>query len=338
MAKTVVGLMQTPTEAQRVVQELQSDCGCSREDIGLMAQGSETETRKPEEARGGERGGDMASGALAGAGTGAAVGGVIGLVAGVASLSIPGLGPFIAAGPIASALAGAGIGAAAGGLIGALTKVGVPEQEAHYYAEGVRRGGTLITVRADSEQAADCAANVMRANGAVDIDERASQWRQTGWSGRFSEGEPEGEPEGEQVLPVVEEELAVGKREVSTGAVRVYSYVAEQPVEQTVELREEHASIERRPVDRPVSAGDDAFREKSVEVRETVEEPVVDKRSRVTEEVRVGKQSSKRQQTVRDTVRKTEVKVEGGGRNTGYQGAERRRSSVPYTGQDRRTA
>ena len=330
MAKTVVGLMQTSAEAQRVVQELQSDCGCSREDIGLMAQDREAGTREREAARGGERGGEMASGALAGAGTGAAVGGVLGLVAGVASLSIPGLGPFIAAGPIASALAGAGIGAAAGGLIGALTSIGVPEGEAHYYAEGVRRGGTLITVRADTEQAADCAANVMRAHGAVDIDERAAQWKESGWSGRFAEGE--------QVLPLAQEELAVGKREVDTGAVRVYSYVAEQPVERTVELREEHASIERRPVDRPLSAGEDAFQEKAVEVRETAEEPVVDKRSRVTEEVRVGKQTSRRKQTVRDTVRKTEVKVEGAAQKTGYQGVERRRSGAPYTGQDRRMA
>jgi uncharacterized protein (TIGR02271 family) len=326
MAKTVVGLMNTSREAESVVQDLVASCGCDRADIGLMARGTQGE------ATGGGTTGDnhseVASGALKGAGTGAAVGGVLGLVAGAASLAIPGIGPIIAAGPLAAALAGAGIGAVAGGAIGALTNLGVPEDEAHYYAEGVRRGGTLITVHARTDQAADCAAGVMRQHGAADIEERAQEWKKGGWGGRLSSDQ-------EQVLPVVQEELAVGKRKVSKGAARIYAQVRETPVEETVQLREEQVRVERQPVDRPVSAGDDAFKEKSYEFRETAEEPVVQKRARVKEEVRVGKQATERSETIRDTVRGTDVRVERSGTGA-YQGADRRRSTTPYTGRDRR--
>jgi uncharacterized protein (TIGR02271 family) len=259
------------------------------------------------------------------------VGGILGLVAGAAALTIPGVG-FIAAGPIAAALAGAGIGAAAGGAIGALMKLGVPEHEAHYYAEGVRRGGTLITVHARTDDMADCAAQVMKRHGAADIEERAEQWKEQGWSGKLM-------TEGEQVLPVTEEELVVGKRQVSQGGVRVYSHVTEMPVQETVELREEHVQVERRPVNRPAADAD--FQEKSVEVREMAEEPVVSKRSRVTEEVRVGKQTSQREQTVSDKVRKTDVRVEKTGEGAAQSSTspypqERRRSNTAYNGGDRR--
>ena len=335
MAKTVVGLMESGTQAERVVQDLTSSCGCNRSDIGLMARGSESERPSGRKSRSKSKSheGDVGAGAMKGAGTGAAIGGVLGLVAGVASLAIPGVGPIIAAGPIASALAGAGIGAAAGGIIGALANMGVPEEHAHYYAEGVRRGGTLITVRAETDEAAECAQRVMHEHGAADIEERGSQWRNEGWSGKFGEGE---------VLPVVKEELAVGKRQVSKGAVRVYSQVVETPVEETVALREERVKVERRPVDRPVEAADDSFCERTIEVDETAEEPVVGKRSRVVEEVRVGKEQTQREQTVRDTVRSTDVKVEHQGEAmnaSSYNGPERRISAVAdYGGVERRRA
>jgi uncharacterized protein (TIGR02271 family) len=327
MAKTVVGLMDTPREAESVVRDLTSECGCDRADIGLMARG-EQEMRGAGTDSG--EGSEVGAGALKGAGTGAAVGGVLGLVAGAASLAIPGIGPIIAAGPIASALAGAGIGAVAGGAIGALAKVGVPEEEAHYYAEGVKRGGTLITLHARDERIADCAAGVMRRHGAIDIDERAEQWRGEGWSAQPSAAK-------EQVLPVAEEELAVGKRQVSRGNVRVYSHTIEQPVEERVQLREEHAEVTRRPVDRPVTGADDAFRERAVEVRETAEEPVVAKRGRVVEEVHVGKQATEREQAVRDTLRRTDVRVEKTAAPA-YRGPERRKRKLSFSGADRRVA
>ena len=207
MAKTVVGLMDTHAEAERVVRDLTTTCRCDRADIGLMARDPEDETGRSTSAAGdGTDGGGMAHGAMKGAGTGAAVGGVLGLVAGVASLSIPGFGPFIAAGPIAAALAGAGVGAAAGGIIGALANLGVPEEEAHYYAEGVRRGGTLVTVHARDDAIAECAANVMRAHGAADMNERSEQWRREGWSGRFGAGP---DTAANDAAPVAQEDLVV---------------------------------------------------------------------------------------------------------------------------------
>jgi hypothetical protein len=96
-------------------------------------------------------------------------------------LAIPGIGPIVAAGPLAAALAGAGVGAVAGGLIGGLTGAGVSEEDANYYAESVRRGGALVTVRADDARA-DEAARIMRTHGAVDIERRADQWRSEGWT------------------------------------------------------------------------------------------------------------------------------------------------------------
>lgn len=115
----------------------------------------------------------------------------------------------------------------------------------------------------------------------------------------------------EESIPVVQEELQIGKRRVLRGGVRVYSRLIEQPVEQSVDLQEEKVRVDRRPVNRPASDAD--FRtgkDEVIEVEEFAEQPVVAKQARVVEEVRVGKDVSKRSETVRDTVRRTEVNVE----------------------------
>lgn len=180
MSKTVIGLMDDLGAAQAVVRDLIA-AGVAREDIGFMAnQGHAV----PESAQVNESGGG-ASGAIAGAGTGAALGGIAGLALALAPLVIPGIGPLLVAGPLAAMLAGAGLGAAAGGVIGSLTGVGVPETQAHYYAEGLRRGGILVTVAAESEAQVDTAVEVMKRRGAADIDERVTQWKKQGWKGRF---------------------------------------------------------------------------------------------------------------------------------------------------------
>jgi uncharacterized protein (TIGR02271 family) len=181
------------------------------------------------------------------------------------------------------------------------TNLGIPEPEARSYAEGVRRGGTLVSVQAADERA-DLAAEILERHGAVDIDRRTAEWRQGGWTDLR---------EGELKVPVVEEELQVGKRQVQRGGVRVYSRLTETPVEETVRLRQEQVKVDRRPVDRPASEADLAgLREGAVEVTATAEEPVVSKQARVVEEVVVGKEVSEHTETVRDTVRRTEVEVE----------------------------
>ena len=121
-------------------------------------------------------------------------------------------------------------------------------------------------------------------------------------------------------IPVVEEEIAVGKRDVERGGVRVRTEVEERPVQEQVNLREEHVRVERRPVDRPATEADinRAAQSGTIEVREKAEEAVVAKTARVVEEVVVGKEATQRTETVRDTVRRTDVEVE----ETGTTGVE----------------
>ena len=320
MAKTIVGLFDDASDAQAVVREL-VDLGIDRDQISLMANRSAealTRDTAPEVTTTGED-------AMAGAGIGAVAGGIGGLIVGLVALPIPGLGPVIAAGPIAAALTGAGIGAVTGGVIGALTHVGVPEEHAQHYAEAVRRGGTLVTV-SSPDVLAQRVTDVMNRYHAVNVNDRAAKWREGGWRG-FDASAPALSAEeirrerslytnrdlnqGQVAFPVVEEKLSVGKREVQKGGVRVSSRVVESPVEQQVNLRDERVKVERRAVDRPLNAADQsAFREGTMEFKETVEEPVVAKTARVVEEVVVNKDVRQRTQTVRDTVKKTEVDVD----------------------------
>jgi uncharacterized protein (TIGR02271 family) len=112
-------------------------------------------------------------------------------------------------------------------------------------------------------------------------------------------------------IPVVQEQLKVGKREVQRGGVRVFSRIVETPVDQSIGLREEHVNIERHAVDQPVSSADTtAFKEQWIEMRETAEEPVVEKTARVVEEVVVAKEVGEREEKIHGTVRHTEVEVE----------------------------
>jgi len=115
----------------------------------------------------------------------------------------------------------------------------------------------------------------------------------------------------EGVIPIVKEDLAIGKRTMQTGGVRVYSRVVERPVEESVQLRTERAEVHREKVDRPATEADLAnLQDRTIEVREMTEKPVVQKEARVVEEVSVGKHVENRTETVRDTVRSTEVEVQ----------------------------
>ena len=116
----------------------------------------------------------------------------------------------------------------------------------------------------------------------------------------------------EETAPIVEEELSIGKREVASGGVRVTTGVEERPIERTVSLREEEVRAEQRPADRKLSPeeAEAAFEEKTVELMGTSEEAEVSKTARVVGEVSLSKQAEEREQTVRDTVRRTDVEVE----------------------------
>ena len=120
----------------------------------------------------------------AGVSLGTLLGGGAGLLAGLGMLAIPGLGPVVAAGWLASTLLGAGVGAAAGGIVGSLTDVGVSETDAHAYAEGVQRGGTLLTVKAAAGEA-DRLSAILGHHSAVHMPDREGTWRGEGWNGQY---------------------------------------------------------------------------------------------------------------------------------------------------------
>ena len=190
--RTIVALFDDYREAEGAVRELES-MGVPSTDMNLIANnagnrygnypqyGIDRPTRTDHS--------DPASGAGTGAGIGAVLGGAAGLLAGIGALAIPGVGPVVAAGALAATLAGAGVGAAVGGLVGALVEAGIPREHADIYAEAVRRGGTLITVRAD-DVVSNRVSDILNRHSPVDIEERAESWRQAGWKGFDERAEP----------------------------------------------------------------------------------------------------------------------------------------------------
>jgi uncharacterized protein (TIGR02271 family) len=200
------------------------------------------------------------------------------------------------------------------------------EEDRYLYEEAARRGSIAVLVDLDDADApgAQTAVQILQRHSPLDLDVQAQQWRKQGWTGRSAtEGttttatttqqRPASQQlkQGEQVVPVVEEQIKIGKRAVQrAGGLRVYTKVTERPVEEQVELRQERATVERRPANRPLGADDRPFQERTVEVTERREEPVISKQARVVEEVVVGKKVEQQTQTVRDTLRRTDVEVE----------------------------
>jgi hypothetical protein len=163
MAKAVFGLVDNEFQAERIVDELRV-AGFSNNDISVLFPDKsgtrdfahEQHTKAPE-------------GAATGAATGGVLGGALGWLAGIGSLAIPGLGPFIAAGPIMAALAGAGVGAAAGGLTGALIGMGIPEYEAKLYEGKIKEGNILIAVHSENSEETKRAKEILERAGAHDV-------------------------------------------------------------------------------------------------------------------------------------------------------------------------
>ena len=315
------------------------------------------------------------------------------------------------------------------GFWGSIKSLFMPDEEAHGYAEGVRRGHAILVVQPDATMDRHRIVELLESTDPVDFDAKLEEWRQAGYSypgatgagvvvagaadaamvtptitgvatdtgamratgttaaGTFrdapsssarEDGYASGERSGnlpgssyetrdesvrgafgsttatppvtsttlpdnvqrpratpsaatvgqDETIKIIEERLQVGKREVVKGAVRVRSYVVERPVEQQVQLHQERVEIERHPVDRPVDMTDDTlFRERVIEARATDEEAVVGKEARVVEEIGLHKEATDRTETVRDTVRKTQVEIEGEPSATGSA-----RDAAPPTG------
>ncbi len=226
-----------------------------------------------------------------------------------------------------------------------------PDEDRYAYAEGLSRGGYLVTVTGLGSTQYETALDILDDEGSVDLDQRTESWRSEGWGGYESSsyatsrasggtmdgGSMDGGAMGattggasmtaaqneygaqagqmgirsdEDVIPVVEESIRIGKRDTSHGRVRVRAYTVEEPVNKSVELRDERVEIERRPVDRPLTGAEAAFQDRTLEAEEYREEAVVQKEARVVEEIGLRKISDTHTETISDTVRRTEVEIE----------------------------
>jgi uncharacterized protein (TIGR02271 family) len=232
------------------------------------------------------------------------------------------------------------------GFWASLKDLFVPDEDRTTYAEGVRRGSIVVSATVE-ESKLEQAMDVLESHGAVDLDTREAEWRQQGWTGTqavASGTEVASVPAatglgvaatglavgsttpaapttaaaatttarvgGEEVIPIVEESLRVGKRDVERGRVRVRSYVVETPVSEQVMLHQEHVDVQRRVVDRPVTGAEAVFQDRTIEATETAEEAVIAKEARVTGEVVIRKEATERTETVQDTVRRTKVDID----------------------------
>jgi len=239
----------------------------------------------------------------------------------------------------------------------------------HAYGEGIRRGGALLCAEVDGDENSDKIVRLLEETSSVDLDQRQESWRQEGWApysgesgtsvadgdgrhGQMAMGASQSTSQAgdqasqtrsgtieEERIPIVEEELRVGKREVERGGARVRTYVREVPVQEQVTLREEHVQVERRPVEAGSAAASgttagtgnsstgDMLQERTVEMVEKAEEAVVQKVAQVREEVVLTKTAEERTEQISDTVRRTEVDVqEGADRSMGTGSAETRSS------------
>lgn len=187
---------------------------------------------------------------------------------------------------------------------------GDDEEDTKKYT-GVARGGSVVTVHAETEDEAERAADLLDEAGAVDVNERATEYGYIRSMPAATTDSTTGLTDADQSIKVIEENLAVGKRTVETGGVRVRSRIVSKPVEESIRLREERVTVKRTPVNRPVTAADlNAFQDGQIELTETAEVAVVAKTAQVVEEISVDKAVTERDEVIQDTVRKTEVDVE----------------------------
>ena len=253
-------------------------------------------------------------------------------------------------------------GAQEEGFWGSVKNLFAPEEDKHAYAEGLSRGGYLLEAHV-TEAHYERVLDILDHEGAVDMNERETQWRSEGWTGTnagmtstaagygtttgtttsgltsTTAATPVGAMEtstartgtglgtmgtgntartatdvgaGEGTIQLAEETLRVGKRDVNHGRVRLRSYVVEKPVNESISLHSERVDVARRPIDRPLTAGENLFTERTLSAEEHDEEAVVSKEARVYEEVSLGKVAQDRTQEIKDTVRRTEVEVDDG--------------------------
>jgi stress response protein YsnF len=184
------------------------------------------------------------------------------------------------------------------------------EDTVRNYSYAASDAEAILTVQVDSDERARTAQEILDRNGAIDVDERGSSYSGQNLTDTDRTAGRDTAATGTKI-PVVEENLKVGKRTVEGGGARIRSRIVEKPVEESVRLREEHVVVNRHPVNREVTDADMRnFQPGEMEITERSEVPIVGKEARVVEEVEVGQTVSERDETVRDTVRRTDVDVQ----------------------------
>ncbi len=333
---TVVGLFRDQSSAERGIQRLK-DAGFSENQIGVAVR-----DRAQQQALTEGTGTQAAEGATKGAVGGGVVGGLLGLLAGVGALAIPGIGPIIAGGALASTLAGAGIGAAAGGLLGALVGMGVPEEDARHFEQGFQEGGVLVTVNAGtrSEQArmalSDSGADLGPVSRGLGVRNSTQD-----------EGRRSGDAER---LELREEQLDIETEQVQAGEVRLRKEVITEQRNIEVPVTREEVVIERRPAGDRQASTSDIGQDEGIRIPLMEEQVNVEKHAVVREEVSLGKRKVQETKQVSDTVRREEARIEtqgdvrmsesaGSPRNEAWRGNERRyQLDSNYAGPERRLA
>ncbi len=190
----------------------------------------------------------------------------------------------------------------------ALDDLAIPERDQAHLLSGLQHGGTLITVFATGDAHAAEVDRIFSHNRAEKIDE--AEARSDLQQPLAAVAPVPAVAAAGASIPVIDEELEIGKRTVDRGGLRLYRRVIEIPVDENVALREEHVNVERHSVDRPVTDADQAFAPRTISLTETAEEAVVQKQARVVEEVRVSKETTMRTEHIHDTVRRTQIDSE----------------------------
>jgi uncharacterized protein (TIGR02271 family) len=307
---TIVGVFRDRNDAERAIDELHR-LGFRDDQIGFAVRGEDGTAGATTTA---QEGGNVEEGALAGALAGAGIGGII---AAAASLLIPGFGPVIAGGILATILGGAAIGATAGGMLGALIGLGVPEEEARYYDNEFQQGRILVTVKADGR--ADEAHRVLSQHGAYDVENP-----ETGAPAGTVAGASRVTDQDRESLELREEQLRARTEKVETGEVGVRKEVVTEHQQMEVPIRREEVVVERHPVSGEPARGDISEGE---EIRIPVREERVrlEKEPVVYEEVEIVAQEVVETEHVGADVRREEARVEREGsvpvRETGTAGA-----------------
>jgi uncharacterized protein (TIGR02271 family) len=298
--ETVVGLFADLPAAERGIEGLKV-AGFSEQQIGVAVRDKQQQQDLTE-----GTGTQAAEGATTGAVSGGVLGGVVGLLAGVGALAIPGIGPIIAGGALASTLAGAGIGAAAGGIIGALAGLGVPEEDARHFERGFQQGGVLVTVGAEAD--AELARAALLAHGA---DLGPAQKRvQVGEVLLRKEVVTE---QRNVEVPVTREEVVI-ERHAATGEEPAEDAIGEGE-EVRIPLMEEEVRVEKTPIVRE----EVSIRKRQVQDTERVSETVRREEARI--EGRGDARISERTGRVSESWRGDERRD---GEDTSYTGPERR--------------